>query len=62
MPSELAARDQRAGKKRVRRQVMDDAIDWLTFYNDRRLQSTLGYVSPMQSEDSWHAAQLLKAA
>ncbi len=29
------------------RQVMGDVIDWLTFYNHRRLHSTLGYVSPM---------------
>ena len=46
----------------TRRQAMDEVIDWLTFYNHRRLHSTLGYVSPMQFEKSWHAAQLLKAA
>ncbi len=44
------------------RQAMDEVIDWLAFYNHRRLHSTLGYVSPMQFEKSWHAAQLLKAA
>ena len=46
----------------TRRQAMDEVIDWLTFYNHRRLHSTLGYVSPMQFEKSWDAAQLLEAA
>ena len=46
----------------TRREAMDEVIDWLTFYNHRRLHSTLGYVSPMQFEKSWNAAQLLKAA
>jgi hypothetical protein len=32
-------------------------IDWLTFYNHRRLQSRLGYVSPMTSVQRWFAAQ-----
>ena len=51
------------GRKFVtRRQAMDEVIDWMTFYNHRRIHSTLGYVSPMQFEKSWHAAQLLKAA
>jgi putative transposase len=30
-----------------RRQAKDDVIDWLQFYNHRRLHSTLGYLSPM---------------
>ena len=46
----------------TRRQAMDEVIDWLTFYNHRRLHSTLGYVSPMQFEKNWFAAQLKKAA
>ncbi len=46
----------------TRRQAMDEVIDWLTFYNHSRLHFTLGYVSPMQFEERWHAAQLLKAA
>jgi transposase InsO family protein len=41
---------------------MDEVIDWLTFYNHRRLHSTLGYVSPMQFEKRWDTAQQLKAA
>jgi transposase InsO family protein len=46
----------------TRRQAMDEVIDWLTFYNHRRLHSTLGYISPMQFEKTWFAAQLKDAA
>ncbi len=41
----------------TRRQAMDEVIDWLTFYNHRRLHSTLDYVSPMTFEQRWIAAQ-----
>ncbi len=41
----------------TRREAMDEVIDWLTFYNHRRLHSTLGYVSPMTFEQRWFAAQ-----
>ena len=41
----------------TRRDAMDEVIDWLTFYNHRRLHSTLGYVSPMTFEQRWFAAQ-----
>ena len=44
------------------RQAMDETIDWMTFYNHRRIHSTLGCVSPMRLEKSWHAAQLNKVA
>ena len=30
---------------------------WLTFYNHKRLHSTLGHVSPMRFEQRWNAAQ-----
>ena len=46
----------------TRREAMDEAISWMTFYNHRRLHSTLGYVSPMQYEQCWWAAQQKKAA
>jgi hypothetical protein len=39
---------------------MDAVMDWLAFYNHRRLHSTLGYLSPMQYEQRWHAAQRKK--
>jgi putative transposase len=34
----------------TRRQAMDEVMDWLRFYNHKRLHSTLGYVSPMSFE------------
>lgn len=49
-------------KFKTRRQAMDEVIDWLVFYKHRRLHSTLGYISPMQFENNWLAAQLKKAA
>ena len=51
------------GKKFATRQdAMDAVLDWMAFYNHRRLHSTLGYLSPMQFEKHWHAAQRKKAA
>ena len=41
----------------TRREAMDEVVDWPTFYNHRRLHSTLGYVSPMTFEQRWFAAQ-----
>ena len=46
----------------TQRQAMDEVMDWMTFYNHRRLHSTLGYLSPMQFEENWRAAQLKHAA
>ena len=36
---------------------MDEVMDWLNFYNHKRLHSTLGYVSSMTFEKRWIAAQ-----
>ena len=46
----------------TRREAMDEVIDWLSFYNHGRLHSTLNYVSPMQFEQNWYAAQRKAAA
>ena len=46
----------------TQREAMDEVIDWLTFYNHRRLHSTLGYISPMKFEENWRAGQAKKAA
>lgn len=40
-----------------RRQAKDEIIAWLLWYNKTRLHSTLAYVSPMQFEQEWLAAQ-----
>lgn len=39
------------------RAAKDETIDWLLWYSSRRLHSTLGYLSPMQFELRWLAAQ-----
>jgi transposase InsO family protein len=46
----------------TRRLGKDEVIDWITFYNHRRLHSTLGYTSPMAFEKKWLANQIRLAA
>lgn len=46
----------------TRREAMDEVMDWMTFYNHRRLHSTLGYVSPMAFESMWLAKHVKHAA
>lgn len=43
-------------------QAINEVMDWLHFYNQKRLHSTLNYVSPMQFEAAWHADQAILAA
>lgn len=38
----------------TRRRAKDEVIDWLGFYNRKRMHSTLGYTSPMTFEETWH--------
>ena len=47
-----------ATREEARRAVMD----WIAFYNHRRLHSSLGYLSPMRYEQRWYEAQREKAA
>ena len=46
----------------TRRQAKDEVMDWIAFYNHRRLHSTLGYASPMAFEQKWLARQISLAA
>jgi len=46
----------------TRREAIDLVLDWMVFYNHRRLHSSLGYLSPMQYEQRWYEAQRKKAA
>ena len=46
----------------TRRQAKDEVIDWLLFYNRRRMHSTFGYVSPMDFEEIWHCQRKALAA
>ena len=50
------------GRFATQREAMDDVIDWLTFYNHRRLHFTLGDISPIKFEEHWHAGRARKAA
>jgi putative transposase len=46
----------------TRRRAKDEVMDWITFYNYRRLHSTLGYASPMAIEQKWLARKISVAA
>ena len=46
----------------TRRQAKDEVMDWIVFYNHRRLHSTLGYASPVAFEKRWLVSQISLAA
>ena len=50
---------QRFATREHARQII---MNWMAFYNYRRLHSSLGYLSPMQYEQRWYEAQRKKAA
>ena len=41
----------------TRREAKDEIVNWLSFYNAKRLHQTLGYVSPATYEKRWLTAQ-----
>jgi len=44
------------------RHAKDEVIDWLGFYNRKRMHSTLGYTSPMAFEETWRRQHSALAA
>ena len=46
----------------TREEASRSVMDWIAFYNHRRLHSSLGYISPMRYEQRWYKAQRKNAA
>ena len=46
----------------TRRHAKDEVMDWIAFYNHRRIHSTLGYTSPTAFEQKWLTQQISLAA
>jgi transposase InsO family protein len=46
----------------TRRQAKDQVINWITFYNRKRLHSIIGYKAPMDFEQIWRRKQQRMAA
>ena len=44
------------------RAAKDAVIDWILWYNQKRMHSTIGYQSPVEFEQAWRLQQLEAAA
>ena len=47
---------------KTREDAKNEVMDWMMFYNRRRMHSTLDYISPMAFEENWDRARLADAA
>jgi transposase len=61
--SELARVERLYGQRfETIREAKDETIAWLLWYNQTRMHSTLGYVSPIEFEQDWKEAAIKIAA
>jgi transposase InsO family protein len=41
----------------TRREAREEALEWIHWYNHRRMHSTLNYLSPAQFEKHWQSSE-----
>jgi putative transposase len=42
--------------------LKDEVLDWLLWYNQTRMHSTLGYLSPVEYETQWSQQKAARAS